>query len=108
MTTAKHTTDDPAPVHPLDGHVCEWPDYRGAPIREGDTLVHPSGETGKVLFYPNAKDKYDRWMVFYPGDGFSSRLCLQIGDKGRAVVLRSPIVTDHRGGASGASTCWAG
>lgn len=65
--------------------VCPWPDYSGNQIVEGDTLCHPSGEEGVVVFLSDENDPGDQWRVDY-GAGDLSRLCLQIGEKGRAVV----------------------
>jgi hypothetical protein len=62
-----------------------WTDYNGQDINEGDTIQHPSGERGRVVFLVNEKDPGDQWRVDY-GDGSLSRLCLQIGDKGQAIV----------------------
>lgn len=64
-----------------------WIDYAGHPIREGDTIRHPSGEEGEVVFMPEEGRPEDQWRVAY-GDGLLSRLCLQVGDKGQAVVVR--------------------
>lgn len=61
-----------------------WNDYKGNEIFEGDTIVHPSGETGVIAYRQNSISISDNWLVDY-GDGVLSRLCLQIGDKGMAV-----------------------
>lgn len=42
-------------------------------------------EKGTVVFFPNEEHPGDQWRVDY-GTGYVSRLCLQIGDKGRGVV----------------------
>lgn len=70
--------------------VVPWPDYAGNPIHEGDTIIHPSGEFGTVLYWAEHPDVGDQWRVDY-GDGVD-RLCLQIGERGRAVV-RQPATT---------------
>lgn len=63
-----------------------WKDFTGGDIYEGDVIDHPhSGERGTVVFLPEYTEPEDQWRVFY-GDSFS-RLCLQIGDKGQAVVV---------------------
>ena len=62
-----------------------WPDYSGEAIYEGSTILHLSGETGKVVCLPDFELPEDQWRVDY-GDGVLSRLCLQIGDKGMASV----------------------
>lgn len=69
-----------------DRNKAPWPDYRGAEIFEGDTIIHPTGETGKVVFLDKEKEPSDQWRVDYR-TGDLSRLCLQIGDKGQAYVL---------------------
>lgn len=66
--------------------LCPWPDYSGKPIHEGDKIRHPSGEEGTVIFYPHEDDPGDAWRVDY-GTRFVSRLCLQIGSKGQAIVV---------------------
>jgi hypothetical protein len=63
-----------------------WKDYEGNDIHEGDIIVHPSGETGTVVITDKESDG-DKWRVDY-GDAILSRLCLQIGDKGKAVVKK--------------------
>lgn len=65
-----------------------WPDFAGAPIHEGDTIRHPSGEHGVVVFLPHEECHNDQWRIDY-GTGDLSRLCFQIGDKGQAVVINS-------------------
>lgn len=62
-----------------------WPDFNGYDIYEGDIIAHPSGETGQVVFLASESDPSDQWRVNY-GTDYLSRLCLQIGDKGRAIV----------------------
>jgi len=63
-----------------------WPDFAGNDIHEGDTIKHPSEQQGKVVFLEHETDPADQWRVDY-GDTYLSRLCLQIGDKGMAVVM---------------------
>ncbi|WP_047299720.1 hypothetical protein [Pseudomonas fluorescens] len=67
-------------------NIAPWPDYAGVKIQEGDTIQHPSGERGVVVFLPEHTEPSDQWRVDY-GDQALSRLALQIGDKGRAVVI---------------------
>ncbi|MFY4709995.1 hypothetical protein [Burkholderia glumae] len=74
----------------MEKRVAPWPDYEGNPIREGDTICHPDGDQGDVYRLPDVEDPCDAWRVDY-GDGYPhSRLCLQIGWKGQAVVVGSP------------------
>jgi hypothetical protein len=73
-----------------------WPDFAGNPIRDGDTIQHPaSGQTGRVVFAPARAE--DQWLVSY-ADGDVSRLRLQIGDKGRAVVVEPDGTTGEQHG----------
>jgi len=67
-----------------------WPDFAGNEIYIGDVIQHPSGQTGTVLYLSTGRDADSQWLVDY-GDVCKSRLALQIGDKGRAVVIRSPL-----------------
>ena len=60
-------------------------DYNGCEIFEGDVIVHPSGETGVVVYLHGHQDASDSWFVDY-GETSISRLCLQVGPKGMAVV----------------------
>lgn len=66
--------------------VAPWSDYAGHPIHAGDVLQHPTSERGIVVHQPESLDVNDRWFVDY--GGYRLRLSLQIGDKGRAVVVR--------------------
>ena len=66
--------------------IAPWKDFLGHEVREGDTITHPSGHCGRVLFLPEFTDPADQWRVRYDNDDLIARLCLQIGDKGRAVV----------------------
>lgn len=74
--------------------VAPWPDFNGAAIREGDLLRHPTGEQGRVVLLAATDPRVDRksqgdgWRVDY-GDGPLSRLNLQIGGKGRAIVVEA-------------------
>lgn len=77
-----------------------WPDFAGHAIYEGDVIEHPSGERGTVVFLAQESDPGDQWRVDY-GDGYLSRLCLQIGDKGRAVVLDVPLIRGEIGRIEG-------
>lgn len=64
-----------------------WVDSQNNELFDGDTIVHPDGQTGTIEFHCTLHSPTDQWLVNY-GDGVPSRLCLQIGDKGRAVKLR--------------------
>ena len=65
--------------------LAPWPDFVGKQIFEGDTLVHPAGDRGVVVFLEEHTLPGDQWRVRYT-DGTLSRLALQINDKGQAVV----------------------
>lgn len=67
-----------------------WPDYAGNPIHEGDTIRHPAdGTTGVVFVLASEERATDRWQVLYGAfePKRASRLCLQIGVNGQAVVV---------------------
>lgn len=66
--------------------LAPWRDFAGNEIYNGDVICHPSGERGKVVFLPNESDPGDQWRVDYGDGSYLSRLCLQIGDKGRATA----------------------
>lgn len=63
-----------------------WTDFAGNEIYEGDTIRHPNGGEGKVIFLPQEESPSDQWRVNYPLAGLG-RLSLQIGDKGQASVV---------------------
>lgn len=63
-----------------------WPDYRGADIYEGDTIVHPQGDCGTVVFDASREPGLE-WRVQYLSGEESLWLGNQIGDKGQACVL---------------------
>lgn len=69
--------------------LAPWTDYAGGPIHEGDTIQHPScNSKGIVVYDPTGKNIHDCWKVRYEEEeGYPSRLSLQIGDKGRAIVI---------------------
>jgi len=67
--------------------IAPWKNFKGNDIHEGDKIVHPSGQSGIVVFRAERKTNSDKWLVKY-GTGFKSRLCLQIGGKGMAEVIR--------------------
>ena len=67
--------------------ISHWPDFIIFEIHEGDTIIHPSGEYGVVVKVENQPSVSDEWRVDY-GLGHLSRLCLQLGDRGQAVVVK--------------------
>lgn len=70
--------------------VAPWPDYAGNPIRHNDRIRHPDGTEGIVWHMDGHKDANDAWRVLYVQEGeiaCLSRLNLQIGEKGQAVVV---------------------
>ena len=60
-----------------------WADFEGNYLFEGDIIIHPSGESGIIVFDKKFKCCDAMWFVDYGGGDFS-QLCLQIGDKGQA------------------------
>ena len=66
--------------------LAPWTDYFGYPIFENDLIQHPSGEIGLVLFLESEDEQSNQWRVKYYDDSLS-RLCLQISDKGQAIVI---------------------
>ncbi|EJB8469554.1 hypothetical protein MW367_003542 [Acinetobacter baumannii] len=70
--------------------MAPWLDYSGNPIFENDLIEHPSGEIGLVIFLESECEPYNQWRVKY-NDNVLSRLCLQIGDKGQAIVVGHPL-----------------
>jgi hypothetical protein len=70
--------------------IAPWPDYEGKPIQHGDRLRHPDGMTFVAVRINDQPTESDAWRCMYDGPELSvmtSRLCLQIGDKGQAVVI---------------------
>jgi hypothetical protein len=65
-----------------------WQDFAGNDIHEGDIIEHPSGERARVCFWEDQPKSTEQWRAFYEAWGHHSRLCLQIGDKGQAVVIQ--------------------
>lgn len=66
--------------------LAPWPDFKGQPIFEGDTVLHPrTGEWGVVLYDHPIYRGWPAWWIGYQ-DGTYCPLSLQVGDKGRAVV----------------------
>ena len=69
-----------------------WKDYKGNTIYEGDRITHPvdpEWQTGIVEFDPKGQGHHGKWKVRYR-NGDLLALCLQIGDKGQAVVSNGP------------------
>lgn len=87
--------DVPRAVHAIEKLlvqqiVAPWPDYAGKPIRHGDRLQHPDGTTFVTIRINGQDDEFNAWRCVYDGADIlvtTSRLCLQIGDKGQAVVV---------------------
>lgn len=64
-----------------------YQDFAGSPIYEGDVIRHPhSGDRGRVVFDPHGETEADQWRVRYGIEDVLSRLVLQVGEKGQAVV----------------------
>lgn len=73
--------------------VAPWPDFQGRPIKHGARLAHPTGQRFTAVFLENHTNATDAWRAVYE-DASVSRLCLQIGDKGRAVL--SPAQAERK------------
>lgn len=86
VNLAKIIARDPLLV-PETRRKCPWPDFSGNAIFEGDKIQHTSGESGEVIFYEAGESPQDQWFVDYKDGGARSRLCLQIGEKGRAISV---------------------
>lgn len=63
-----------------------WPDYAGNPVKEGDRMVHASGDSGIVVVTAGGCDDPACWCVDY-GHGNLRSLALEVGADGRAVVI---------------------
>ncbi|HTH10377.1 MAG TPA: hypothetical protein VMA55_12485 [Acidovorax sp.] len=73
-----------------DPDLCPWPDFHGCPIRHGDRLEHSNGQTFTAVRLVGHDNPGEAWRAVYDEDPQNvSRLCLQIGDKGMA-VLKTP------------------
>ena len=69
-----------------------WLDYAGNEIYEGDTIRHPDGTTGKVIFSEFHGRNGEHWFVDYNNPPLSL-LSMQIGNKGQAVVVPNADIT---------------
>lgn len=71
-----------------------WQDFAGNDIHAGDRIQHPDGTIGTVVFFDFEEAPSDQWRILYD-DGNRDpewtarigRLCLQVGDKGKAIVM---------------------
>ncbi|MNQ49919.1 hypothetical protein D3C85_638410 [compost metagenome] len=70
------------------GEKAPWPDFAGQIIRHGDRLAHPDGNSFIAVKLKGHTDSA-AWRAVYDREphGRTSSLGLQIGDKGRAVVI---------------------
>ena len=66
--------------------IAPWPDFDGNPVKEGDRIIHPSGDSGFVVFVADASDDNARWRVDY-GHGQSHSLSREIGAEVKATVV---------------------
>ena len=79
----------------MNRKTCPFADYNGEPIREGDIIQHPRCETLAVVIYLADEDlDTDKWRAVYPHDGAITRLSLQVGPRGQAVVI-SPTAQNN-------------
>ncbi len=82
-TNARHQTEK------TDRMKAPWKDIGGNDLFVGDLIRHPAygpGSEGVIFFMIDKIGIIDQWNVVYP-DGSILRLCLQIGEKGRAVKV---------------------
>lgn len=75
----------PAALTETAAPVAPWPDFHGQPIRHGDRLRHEDGTEFTAVHLHGHDYEGDAWRAVYD-DATVSRLGLQIGDKGRAVL----------------------
>lgn len=66
--------------------IAPWLDFEGHPVKEGDRIIHPSGDSGFVVFIANALQDSERWRVDY-GHGSTRSLFQELGEAGRATVV---------------------
>lgn len=71
------------------GPKAPWPDYLGQPIHHGDRLIHPTGQCFTAIRLHGYEHESDAWRAVYDDASPPSRLVLQIGDKGQAVLERT-------------------
>jgi len=75
----------------LERRKAPWADFAGVDIYEGDTILHPDGTRGVVVFVDGETERTDckdyGWKVDYQDGSPFVFLGLQIGDKGQAVVV---------------------
>jgi len=65
--------------------LAPWASSTGNNIYEGDTIIHPSGKEGVVVYTPGEFLEANSWKVRYK-DGTLSILRLQVGDAGMGIV----------------------
>lgn len=74
-----------------DRGVAPWPDFLNQTIHHGDLLTHPDGTEFVAIRLPGSHHPPgDAWRAVYD-EGPISRLVLQIGDKGRAVLVARKV-----------------
>ena len=74
-----------------DRGVAPWPDFLNQTIHHGDLLTHPDGTEFVAIRLPGSRHPPgDAWRAVYD-EGPISRLVLQIGDKGRAVLVARKV-----------------
>lgn len=76
-----------SPLPAASEQFAPWADFANQPIRAGARMVHPNGQQFTVVRLGGPQEyEEDRWRAVYD-DATVSRLGLQIGDKGQAVLL---------------------
>lgn len=89
MSELRSVLSTPKPTQPESVLTAPWPDFLGQTIRHGDRLTHPNGIEFVAVRLNGFENESDAWRAVYDGEVNVSRLCLQIGDKGRAVLSRA-------------------
>jgi hypothetical protein len=88
LESLRASAAQPSPAEDKMPHIAPWPDFAGKLIREGDWIVHPSGERARVRLDPSEKSSpgWSEWRCDYEDGEQGLALALQIGDRGMAVV----------------------
>ena len=63
---------------------CEYKDYKGNKIKNGDVMIHPDSSTFRVFYDGNYI--FGKWRAIYE-NGVNIGLVNQISENGRAVLF---------------------
>jgi hypothetical protein len=83
-----------------------WNDFAGNQIHDRDRIRHPDGTSGTVVWLPAFGYGAEAWRVVYDESGIVSRLALQIGDKGQAIVTNPKPASHPTPAAQDAESVW--